>query len=418
MRRTRVKERKDGEEEEEEEEEETAAGEEGETVATGEQGEDEEEQEEEEQQQKAGSSAPDCWAWQDISGLGDRSAPSPSSTERQDQHLPPYIHDPESTSTDVGSGPASEAHPDLDLDDEGYVESNGSSANFATSVDSVVEKLVEENERRYPSYGRHEYGLPVDEREKERMALQHKKFYLVLGRRHFLSPIGDYPQRILDLGTGTGLWVFNVAEQFPTAAVIGVDVANIQPQYVPPNCSFEIQDIEEPWGWRKDSFDFIHMRDPFLVSLDWEKLANQCLEHLKPGGWYELACTYLAPASDGGRMPDSSEFRRVCKKLVRASKVFGAPADCPLHFVEQLQRAGFVHVTKREFRIPSCPWSDDERLKEIGTLEQANLLAGASTFGLRVFERAFGWPRAKTEVRMVAFRRDLANPEYRQYCTQ
>ena len=365
-----------------------------------------------------GSSAPDFNAWQDISGSGDRSRPNSSSTERHDQRHPPYTHEPEGTSTDVGGGPATEPHPDLDLDDEGYVESDGTSASFLTSIDSVVEELVEENNRFYPNYGKYEYGLPVDEEERERMLVQHRKFSLVLKGQQFLSPIVECPQKILDVGTGMGLWAMEVADRFPMAVVTGVDVAAIQPQFIPPTCEFEILDVEEPWPLRKDSFDFIHMRDLMFLIRDWPKLVGQSFEHLKPGGWLELSCTYLAPASDSGRMPDSSEFRRVCEKLVEASKVFGAPTDCPLHFVEQLQRAGFVHVTKHEFRIPSCPWSDDERLKEIGTLDEANLIAGASTFGLRVFERAFGWPRATTEVRMVGFRGDLANREYRQYCTQ
>jgi hypothetical protein len=46
--------------------------------------------------------------------------------------------------------------------------------------------------------------MPVDEREMDRMDLQHQKYYLVLNDRHYLAPIHN-PQRILDLGTGTGI---------------------------------------------------------------------------------------------------------------------------------------------------------------------------------------------------------------------
>lgn len=45
--------------------------------------------------------------------------------------------------------------------------------------------------------------MPVDEREMDRMDMQHQKYYLLLNDRHYLAPILN-PQRILDLGTGTG----------------------------------------------------------------------------------------------------------------------------------------------------------------------------------------------------------------------
>lgn len=44
----------------------------------------------------------------------------------------------------------------------------------------------------------------MDADEMDRLDLQHRKYSLVIGDRHFLAPIGDNPQRILDLGTGTG----------------------------------------------------------------------------------------------------------------------------------------------------------------------------------------------------------------------
>lgn len=50
-----------------------------------------------------------------------------------------------------------------------------------------------------------EYGFPMDEQELERMDICHAKYYALLDKRHFLAPIGDHPQRILDLGCGTGM---------------------------------------------------------------------------------------------------------------------------------------------------------------------------------------------------------------------
>jgi hypothetical protein len=49
-----------------------------------------------------------------------------------------------------------------------------------------------------------EYGLPMDDQELDRMDLCHTKYYALLKQRRFLSPIGENPQRILDIGCGTG----------------------------------------------------------------------------------------------------------------------------------------------------------------------------------------------------------------------
>ncbi len=47
--------------------------------------------------------------------------------------------------------------------------------------------------------------MPNDEKEQEHMDMLGHMFNLVLGGKPFLAPIGEHPQRILDLGTGTGL---------------------------------------------------------------------------------------------------------------------------------------------------------------------------------------------------------------------
>lgn len=88
--------------------------------------------------------------------------------------------------------------------DEGYAESLNTS--YATSVASEIRRGIEENGRTYPAYGKNEYGLPVDEAEQDRNDLQHCKFTLILGDRLHLAPISEEPSKILDLGTGSGIW--------------------------------------------------------------------------------------------------------------------------------------------------------------------------------------------------------------------
>ena len=304
--------------------------------------------------------------------------------------------------------------PDFDIDDEAYAASTTTS--YVTSIASEISRGVLENNRIYPHYGQHQYGMPVDEDEMARMELQHRKYEMVIGDKHFLAPIGDSPQEILDLGTGTGIWCLDVADLLPSARVLGVDIAPIQPLWVAPNCSFEIDDIEANWTYKRDHFDLIHLRDPLLVVRDWPRLLQQALEHLRPGGWFEVSSIHPQPTSDDGSMPPDSGFKLMCDKLVEASILFGASCDNPPQYADYLRTAGFVQVTEHIFKIPSSPWPKDKRLKHIGALEMANVIAGSTAFALRCFESVFGWSKEQTEVAMIAFRRDVKNRRYHQYC--
>lgn len=40
--------------------------------------------------------------------------------------------------------------------------------------------------------------------------------------RRFFAPIPDHPLKILDLGTGTGIWAIEMADKYPSAEVLGI----------------------------------------------------------------------------------------------------------------------------------------------------------------------------------------------------
>jgi hypothetical protein len=47
---------------------------------------------------------------------------------------------------------------------------------------------------------------------------------------------------------------------------------------VPPNCQFEVDDVEETWTFPRNHFDFIHARDFIFSIRDWPKLVGQCFK--------------------------------------------------------------------------------------------------------------------------------------------
>lgn len=64
--------------------------------------------------------------------------------------------------------------------------------------------------------------------------------------------------------------------------ILGNDLSPIQPNFVPPNVRFEIDDIEQAWTYTK-KFDYIHSRYLQGSIKNWPKLVEQAFEyHLPP----------------------------------------------------------------------------------------------------------------------------------------
>ncbi|TIC97315.1 Secondary metabolism regulator LAE1 [Colletotrichum higginsianum] len=67
----------------------------------------------------------------------------------------------------------------------------------------------------------------------------------------------------------------------PNDEVFGVDLSPIQPEFVPPNCSFEVDDVEKEWTW-KEPFDFIFIRCMIGSFASWPDMIAKAYEVL---GW-------------------------------------------------------------------------------------------------------------------------------------
>lgn len=141
-------------------------------------------------------------------------------------------------------------------------------------------KHREENGRTYHAYKEGKYLAPNDEPERDRLDLQHHLFNLTFSGRLHLAPVGEEGKqihRVLDVGTGTGIWAIDFADEHPESEVLGIDLSAIQPGFVPPNVSFQVDDIEEPWTFR-DKFDFLYARMMTGSFADWPKFFTQAYE--------------------------------------------------------------------------------------------------------------------------------------------
>lgn len=101
-----------------------------------------------------------------------------------------------------------------------------------------------------------------------------------LGGELHTAPLSN-PQRILDCGTGTGIWALDMGDRYPSAEVIGVDLSPIQPSWVAPNVRFEIDDLEKEWTFKENYFDFIHSRHMAMGIHDWKAYIQQVFSPLQ-----------------------------------------------------------------------------------------------------------------------------------------
>jgi len=103
--------------------------------------------------------------------------------------------------------------------------------------------------------------------------------------------------RIADVGTGTGIWLTELVDQFPPSARFdGFDISAMQypPQeWTPSNIHLSVQDTYKPFPEEHlGVYDVVHLRFAlcYVNNVDAEPLLENLITLLKPGGylqWYE-----------------------------------------------------------------------------------------------------------------------------------
>lgn len=112
-----------------------------------------------------------------------------------------------------------------------------------------------------------------------------------------------------------------MAKEFPHATVVGVDLSPcpIEPEGLPPNCRFEVDDINFGLTHFRDKFDVIHLRFVAGGLKDFPQRMKDIHSCLKPGGivlWIEVeydlyfgeSFSYIAPGTDS--YPEGSWMQR------------------------------------------------------------------------------------------------------------
>ncbi|KAK3332290.1 S-adenosyl-L-methionine-dependent methyltransferase [Cercophora scortea] len=275
---------------------------------------------------------------------------------------------------------------------------------FTESLSSSIVDYPFAHGRRYHKFRSGAYPFPNDELELSRLDMAHELIVVGTGGKHYFAPVEhDKLHRILDLGTGTGIY------EIPSAQVIGNDLSPIQPTWVPPNVKFEVDDIESPWVY-PEKFDWIFCRYVTACILDWPKLVANAFENLNPGGYAEFQDFNLNFYSEDGSLTPSHTTKQWLDALIQASKLTGREMNPGPLLEGWIRDAGFTNVHHQRFKFPLGPWPKDDRYKEIGLYNLAQFEQGLEGFSLGLLVGVLGWTRQEVDQIIAGVRREVRNP--------
>ncbi|KAJ9221066.1 hypothetical protein DTO169C6_6587 [Paecilomyces variotii] len=291
------------------------------------------------------------------------------------------------------------------------------------SLTNSITDYPVENGRRYHKYHEGAYIYPNDEQELDRMDMQHHLLKTIHGGRIFFAPIDD-PARILDIGTGSGIWPIEMASIFPGAHITGTDLSPVQPTEVPENVHFLVDDAtERDWLWNPNHFDLIHTAMMTGSLPSFKDIMRKALIHLKPGGYLECHEVDPKPLCDDGTMPPENPeghseyaFHDWFDYNVRSSRLSDPPRQFRIahRLAQWMRETGFVDVQERIVKIPLNPWPEDPEQRKIGTWWEANWLDALSAWSYKPF-LALGWSKPEIEVFLVDVRRSIQNTNVHAY---
>lgn len=273
----------------------------------------------------------------------------------------------------------------------------------------------EENGRTYHGYRRGIYFLPCDEQEQDRLDIFHKLFTVARVSDGLIYAPHPPNGRFLDLGCGTGIWAIDVADKYPDAFVVGVDLAPIQPPEVTKNknCDFYAPfDFESPWAMGEDYWDLVHLQMGCGSVSSWPSVYRRIYAHLRPGAWFEQVEIDFEPRCDD-RSLDNLALRRWYQYLKQATEQTMRPiAHSARETIRNLQEAGFTEIDHQMVGLPLNPWHQDKHEQTVARWYNLAISESIETLSLAPFSRVFGWPvedirRIAAEVKSEAFNKEI-----------
>lgn len=228
------------------------------------------------------------------------------------------------------------------------------------------------------------YMLPHDETEIDRLDVQHYALRAALRGNH-VAPL-EAPAAILDVGSGSGQWGYDLCAEFPAARVVGIDLVPSKARGRPANYAFVRANVLHGLPFASDSFDYTHQRlmVTALPLVTWPRVVADIVRVTRPGGWIELV---ESGDEIDPRGPATDRLLELARQLAASYSLDASASVC--HTLDDyLRAAGAEGVEKRSVALPIGEWGG-----RIGSLLASSFRS--AFHGLcGSFESRFGLPAA------------------------
>lgn len=194
--------------------------------------------------------------------------------------------------------------------------------------------------------------LPPEVREE---SIRHRYFLQMQGGRLFPEHIDiEGVERVLDVGCGSGEWVFALARRYPQLFICGIDLDRrlLQRAQARRNraglgqLEFRQADFTRPFPLAESSFDLLHMRAcaRFIAADAWPALLAECRRVLRPRGWLTLVEIELCESSSSAFLELRQLFNRCWYRLGHALDESGLSFGVASRLYGMLLAAGLQEV--------------------------------------------------------------------------
>lgn len=343
--------------------------------------------------------------------------------------------------------PQHDGDNDGDNDDLDSAVGDVEDSDLLSSTASVSSSIIQYRTLRGRTYHSERYNTdyyaPNDARQNESVDISHHYLTLLLDGKLFLAPLDrDKVKRALDVGTGTGIWAIDFADEFPDTQVTGTDLSPTQPTWIPPNVRFEIDDATMDWTWPDNTFDFVHMRYLFGAIADWSSLFREAFRVTTPGGWIETVEVECVITSDDGTVTPDSALATWNKMFIEAGSKIGRPFNVLSLDVQRkgLDEAGFVDIQQSNYKattplspsfsffsiwlimtkcvqIPMAGWPKDAKLAEVGRFVQLTMENDMEGYSSFLWNDVLGWPADEYQLFLMRTRKELRDKSIHAYIT-
>ncbi|KAF9458132.1 S-adenosyl-L-methionine-dependent methyltransferase [Collybia nuda] len=264
--------------------------------------------------------------------------------------------------------------------------------------DAFPAYFLERDGRLFHSHEPSPYPLPADTPEQQRLNVTHVALNRLIGA-NYVGPVPDVlarephrPRIALDLCTGTGRWVIDMAREFPHVSFRGFDIVPIATRYPPFNAQFEVHDVNSRYRWEDGSIDLVYARSISMAVHDYPTVLQEVARVLRPGGLfisYEWG-RYPAFHPSVTVKPPIHGVERFFNVLEEALETVRDIYPIAPHIPSYLIDSGhFDDISPEHFNMPVGPWQNDEELRKLGRAFRASLRRYANSVKPLLYEA--GW---------------------------